>query len=222
MTKVPDIETQYDKIGNVYNTEKESFYKTAPNPGTDFILRHLIDVAGKELVDVGCGGGEGLATYSKLGFKSVIGVDPSLTMVKAAREKLGQANVQHGSWTGLPFSNSSKDYLVGRFSFHYVEDIESAYEEAYRVLKPQGLLLLILPHPDIYVGEEILTKKGKEYVRVPLFNGKVYVVYPQHTLEEFNSKVFQKLFEVIDREDIKDSAVKTDTNTSFGIAACKR
>ena len=105
-----------------------------------------IDVAGVSLVlEIAAGTGratrhirERIPPQAKL-----IASDINNDMLDVAKSKLGHLDI---SWQNvdaqqLPFSESSIDLIVCCFGYMFVPDRPKAFAEAYRVLKPGGLLL---------------------------------------------------------------------------------
>jgi demethylmenaquinone methyltransferase / 2-methoxy-6-polyprenyl-1,4-benzoquinol methylase len=72
----------------------------------------------------------------------VVGVDPSQGMLKEARKVLAGPLVQ-GTAEALPFRSDRFDMLSMGFALRHVADLEVAFREYWRVLKPDGRLLLL-------------------------------------------------------------------------------
>jgi ArsR family transcriptional regulator len=95
--------------------------------------------------DLGCGTGqmsEALAPF----VASVIAVESSRAMLKAARQRLtALANVrlEHGELEQLPLEDASLDAATMCLVLHHVSDPAAALREAHRVLKPHGRLLIV-------------------------------------------------------------------------------
>jgi arsenite methyltransferase len=105
---------------------------------------------GEHVLDIGSGPGflacEMGAAVGPNG--SVIGIDPSESMLAIARERSlinGSAPVQFkpGGATALPFPEGSFDAVTSTQVYEYVEDIPTALAEAHRVLRPGGRLLVL-------------------------------------------------------------------------------
>jgi ubiquinone/menaquinone biosynthesis C-methylase UbiE len=222
---LPDqIDTQYDQMGRKYIAAREAdAIPEISHPLALYILNHLKESQGKSLVDVGCGGGEDLMAYRALGFAKTVGVDPSFVMVEAARKKLGDDTAaQLGKWTQLPFPDASQDYLIGRLSMHYEEDLDTAYREVARVLKPGGKLILIVAHPEKAKIREIIKKGDREYVHDKVYHNQVPITYPRHKMEEYFSAIFQELFELEDRIDIMKERAHGIEPDQMGFIARRR
>ena len=72
----------------------------------------------------------------------VIGVDPSHGMLREARKALAGPLV-HGRAEALPFRDDLFDMLSMGFALRHVADLEVAFREYRRVLRPGGCLLLL-------------------------------------------------------------------------------
>src|SRR6185369_16271233 len=72
----------------------------------------------------------------------VVGVDPSRGMLREARKALSSPLVQ-GRGEALPFRDDLFDMLSMGFALRHVPDLEAAFREYRRVLKPGGRLVLL-------------------------------------------------------------------------------
>ncbi|MCR3922897.1 MAG: methyltransferase domain-containing protein [Firmicutes bacterium] len=97
------------------------------------------------ILDVGCGTGQlvqSLLTYNEK--LSVVGIDSSQKMIDAALEKkLAQATFVQGDAMQLPFADASFDIITCSHSLPYYQDQQKAITEWKRVLKPNGILLVV-------------------------------------------------------------------------------
>src|SRR5262249_32939947 len=99
------------------------------------------------LLDVGCGPGLLLATlavnYPEL---RLAGLDIAPEMVRVATERLGmRAEIKLGDAESLPWEDASFDYVFCVDSFHHYPNPKRALSEFYRVLKPNGQVVLADP-----------------------------------------------------------------------------
>lgn len=103
------------------------------------------NVAGKEVLDVGCGDGILACTLAAVGAR-VTGVDPDPAMLDAARKRAGQAGLTIATAPGraeqLPFPDRSFDVVTAVTVLCFVEDARGAMLEIVRVLKPGGRLVI--------------------------------------------------------------------------------
>jgi demethylmenaquinone methyltransferase/2-methoxy-6-polyprenyl-1,4-benzoquinol methylase len=72
----------------------------------------------------------------------VVGLDPSWNMMAAGRRALNLRFVQ-GLGERLPFPDSRFDFLTMGYALRHVPDLDQAFDEYRRVLKPGGRLLLL-------------------------------------------------------------------------------
>ena len=99
---------------------------------------------GMTLLDLATGTGQvARAALSILGdSRAVVGVDPSASMLAEARRGLPIALVR-GTAEALPFAAERFDFLSMGFAIRHVTDLEIAFAECLRVLKPGGRVLLL-------------------------------------------------------------------------------
>ena len=99
------------------------------------------------VLDVGCGAGETLLTFLRLGFAAgnLHGIDFQEERVAAAKEKCPSIHFAHGDATRLEFSNESFDVVHEATMFIHSVDEELSQKiacEMVRVTKPGGHILL--------------------------------------------------------------------------------
>lgn len=113
---------------------------------------------GDKVLDLACGTGQ---LTRKLKGK-VLGVDGSPDMVKIAKKKGGNFEVQDA--TNLRFKDKSFDKVVISMALHEMplEDVEKALVEAKRVLKDKGVLYII----DFSKGQGTIYKLSKLFVQL--------------------------------------------------------
>jgi len=114
-------------------------------------LKELAQIAAvipqARVLDLGCGGGHAAFAVAP-GVREVVAYDLSqqmLDVVVAAAAERGLANlsVKQGSADQLDFPDASFDLVCTRFSAHHWRGLPKALEEARRVLKPGGRLVII-------------------------------------------------------------------------------
>ena len=99
---------------------------------------------GMTILDVATGTGQvARAALGILGDpRAVVGVDPNGPMLAEARRRLPIALVR-GTAEALPFAAERFDFLSMGFALRHVADLEVAFAECLRVLKPGGQVLLL-------------------------------------------------------------------------------
>lgn len=94
------------------------------------------------VLEVGCGTGHWLSLLSPR-VQSLAGVDLSQEMLDRARPKLPPCRLARGRAEDLPWADDSFDRIFCVNAFHHFTDKRRATEEACRVLRPGGGLLII-------------------------------------------------------------------------------
>lgn len=200
-----DIKHQYNDMGNQYIEGQESFFGKREDWCRKAITRHLGNIKNKKILEIGCGGGVDFKIFEQQGAE-VFGVDPSEVMVSAAKKKVGnRENIQIGEYDQLPFPSKMFDIVFGRFSLHYLNSFDKAYKEIHRVLILRGRVLLIVDHPAFDLT--YLLEKGhenNELISIELYENKTRVSFPPHTLSDYFSTTFFKLFDLTALEEYSE------------------
>jgi cyclopropane fatty-acyl-phospholipid synthase-like methyltransferase len=118
---------------------------------TDEELRLCGDVAGKRLLDLGCGRGESCVTFASRGAK-VIGIDQSADDLAYARrlveEEERRVELRHGDLADLAFlPPASVDVAFSAGALSYVSDPGRVFRQVHRVLKTGAPLVFSVVHP---------------------------------------------------------------------------
>ena len=106
------------------------------------------DVAGRRILDAGCGSGPLSAALRGRG-AVVTGIDSSAGMLALARRRLGDDVALHvvDLRDRLPFADGAFDDVVASLVLHYLEDWGPTLAELRRVLRPGGRLIASVDHP---------------------------------------------------------------------------
>ena len=112
------------------------------------VLLRLVPVSGRDVVDIGCGGGVLVRALTARGAR-VTGVEISESQLAAAiRDDDGSgARYVVGLGQRLPLADASVDVVVFMRTLHHVPpaDMLSALGEARRVLRPGGMIYIAEP-----------------------------------------------------------------------------
>jgi len=103
-----------------------------------------VDLPGRTVVDIGCGGGCLAEEFARLGCW-VTGVDPSHASLDVARRHARREGLdiayREGAGEQLPFPDESFDLALCCDVLEHVEDPARVLAEAARVLRPGGVIL---------------------------------------------------------------------------------
>jgi ubiquinone/menaquinone biosynthesis C-methylase UbiE len=118
----------------------------------DTFKRKLVSLArilpGMKVLDLGCGTGT-LTVMLKKEYPAaaIIGFDGDPQVLDIARQKSGSLNIQwdQGMAYALPYPDGSFDRVVTSLVIHHLvtEDKRRAFQDVYRVLKPDGELYVL-------------------------------------------------------------------------------
>src|SRR5215471_8950963 len=143
---LPEI-NDYDSFAEAYAASNENNLLNAyyERPA---MLALAGDVAGRRILDAGCGAGPLFAALRDRG-AIVTGIDKSAGMLELARRRLGdEADLQVADLASpLPFPDDTFDDVTASLVLHYLEDWGPALAELRRVLNPGGRLIVSVDHP---------------------------------------------------------------------------
>jgi len=74
----------------------------------------------------------------------VVGLDFADGMVEAAKKKDGTYKIVQADARAMPFKKKAFDIITSNLSFHWVENVQKAFEDYYQVLKNDGTLAMTM------------------------------------------------------------------------------
>jgi demethylmenaquinone methyltransferase / 2-methoxy-6-polyprenyl-1,4-benzoquinol methylase len=155
-----DIVPRYDLVNDLLSGGMDRSWRRA-------VLRDLRALPGRPVLDLGCGTGR-LAERAAVAGHPVVGLDVSMAMLTAARERSPKLPLVQGSAFRLPFRDAAFGGATSGFVLRNLDDLAGAFAELARVVRPGGGLALI----DITEPPNPLRRKlFDEYFRraAPLF-----------------------------------------------------
>ncbi|MDD3876157.1 MAG: class I SAM-dependent methyltransferase [Bacteroidales bacterium] len=152
-------------------------------------LKQVIPVEKKGL-EIGVGSG---IFAEKLDIK--FGIDISENMLNYARKR--QINVVQGFAESLPYPDSSFDYAVFITSICFINNPSKALDEAYRVIKNGGDLIIAFIDKDSTLGQKLTIKKedSKFFKTANLYSAKDMISLIETTKFKI-TKVLQTLIDL--------------------------
>ena len=141
------------------------------DPSWAATVQDLIDPKQKDVVDVGCGGGIYSREWLRLGASSVTGVDASEPILSSAAEEVQDQRARFvigdAAATGLPAH--SADIVFARALVHHLSDLQAFVDEAMRLLRPGGHLII-----QDRTMDDVLQPAGARHIR-----GCFFAVFPR-------------------------------------------
>lgn len=118
----------------------------AETDATAIIVEAFAPLAGKRVLDIGCGAGTLARSLSERGAR-VTGVDPNTEALEIAREAVPEGVFQAAHAESLPFANGSFEGAIFLNSLHHVPGpaMDRALQEAARVVGSAGPIVVVEP-----------------------------------------------------------------------------
>lgn len=140
--------TTQDEIRETYNkyyAENDMYERS------DFFYEWLLQAtnppAGAKLLDVSCGEGHFLKQVEALGKGlEAHGIDISDTALEKARTRVKKAELRQGNSEALPYAEGTFDVVTNTGSLEHYLNRDKAVAEMFRVLKPGGKAMVLVPN----------------------------------------------------------------------------
>jgi len=124
---------------NLHLSTIEQHERAAPT------FREFIGRGGMKILESGCGTGRWMAFFEKLGNRA-FGIDDSWGPLRMARKHDPDMNLVRSDALVTPFKSDSFDAAFSSYvAEHFEEGPETLFREIHRVLKPGGLLFVVVP-----------------------------------------------------------------------------
>lgn len=112
------------------------------------IIQEINPISGEKIVDLGCGTGYYLFLLSNLPVSlNLTGFDSDKNSLSEAAESLRNKKIKFyvGDLHKIPFKSSSFDKAIMSEVLEHVSDDEKVLKEVFRILKPEGTLVISTP-----------------------------------------------------------------------------
>lgn len=146
-----DVKKTWDACGAAFDrftSAEDSFSENIEWPAVEEMTG---TVEHQRALDLGCGSGVYSLRFAERGAE-VTGLDLSPVMISLAREKARERGLKIDFQVAdisksLAFRRDEFDLVFTATVLHYVEDLESFFSEAARVMKPEGRMIASVLHP---------------------------------------------------------------------------
>jgi ubiquinone/menaquinone biosynthesis C-methylase UbiE len=172
-----------------YNYDKYSYSPKKSNQYNSFLNRNVN--SNKIVVDICCGTGVSIS-FLKDRSKKIYGIDASQDMLNICKNRFSEKNVFLITSTAnnIPLADSSCDYVLIRMGLHHIKNKLEVINEAYRLLKKNGSLLVM----DKFSRYPILITFFYDIIRNLL---KGYSIFGHHYISLNNfKKMIQDKFKI--------------------------
>lgn len=143
----------YDEQAGAYAEFAEGSFswKYIESPAFDRYIKDFYRPDARVL-DFGCGAGRVIRHLVSRGIdpSNIAGIDTSESLLKIAEQDLPGVRLETASTASLPFEDESFDLITSNMVLHHMdnEDLRKSFDEAYRVLAPEGVLFFVDVDPD--------------------------------------------------------------------------
>ena len=141
----PDIAAAYNDWAETYDTDLNRTRDLA----AEALRQANLDLAGSKVVEIGCGTGRNTAWLAQHAAE-IVALDFSDEMLAKARASVNDPRVrflQHDARVKWPLADTSADVVIAMLILEHIENLETFFAEAARVLRHRGQLFLCELHP---------------------------------------------------------------------------
>lgn len=164
-----EIKEVYNNIASEFDASRIRVWPHVANFLSDFNNDNI-------LLDVGCGNGKNMLHRPELNFK---GIDISNNLVNICQHK--NLDVNEGCITDIKFNDNTFDGIICIAVYHHLSnnnDRKKALDELYRVLKPNGKLLITVWAMEQPIGSKFDFKQTNEMIKwTSVKTNKIYYRY---------------------------------------------
>ena len=145
------VQKMFDNLAENYDGLNHSMSMGVDKSWRKYAINYLKkDKDIQSILDIATGTGDMAILANELLHPSeIIGIDISDNMLKIAKEKISQRKMSdtikliNADSESLPFSNNHFDAVISAFALRNFEHLEQSVSEMFRVLKPNGKLVII-------------------------------------------------------------------------------
>ena len=168
---IPDIE----RVKNNY--ENSIFVNTddADDAALTYynIIKEKINIDNFEsALEIGAGSGSFLSKLKKLGFKKIIGIEPSISSIKFAKNEI-KTNLINDVFETVKIKKNAYDLVCCFMTMEHVHDPLYTIKKSYEILKNNGKIILVT-HNSEHLLHKFLGKKSPiiDVEHLQLFSSK--------------------------------------------------
>ena len=217
-----NIAPTYDKLNHILSLNIDKIWR---KKAVKRICKHIKDSETQRLrdsetqvLDVACGTADSTIALAKAGVPRVIGVDISEEMLEVGEKKIDKLNLNSvislkvEDCENLSFNDNTFDAAFIAFGIRNFEDKKKGLKELHRVLKPNGLLLIL--ELSVPQNKILLSLYKLYFLHILPFIGKkisgdnkAYTYLPQSVINFPKPKDFLQTMEECGFKDVRQKAL---------------
>ena len=207
------INKQYNNFDDIYSSN----LAVQDSAGNRFFYQTIdFSLEGKKVLDVGCGDGTDCNFYQKSG-ALVTGVEPSDGFVSNAKNKYPDCTFILGVGEKLPLEDSSFDVVFSKYAIQTSPEVPKVMSEVARVLKKDGLFIMLSKHP---IRQFLEQNADKNYFKnnittSNIYDGRIALHEPSHSFGEYLNKGFFDNFDLLDYKEWYDFPASEQLNATI-------
>ncbi len=147
--KKEQVTTMFDAISGEYDGLNRVISFGIDVKWRKKVVKILKDKAPENILDIATGTGDLAINLTETGASRIVGLDISRGMLEVGKNKVRQKKLENkvemlvGDSEDLEFEDNSFDAVTVAFGVRNFENLEKGLSEIYRVLKPQGTLVVL-------------------------------------------------------------------------------
>ncbi len=175
------------------------------------------------ILDMPCGRGFYLNMFRYVSRCRIVGADLDWQVLKKAQRNIGHLDIplHNADIYALPYADNTFDAVIYSEVLEHVEDDQQALREAYRVLKPGGVLAITVPHENYPFWWDPINKTLEFLFNRHIQRGMFAGIWANHvrlyTMEELRWQVQSAGFDVEEERRFTHYAFPFIHNLVYGI-----
>ncbi|MDH3323587.1 MAG: bifunctional demethylmenaquinone methyltransferase/2-methoxy-6-polyprenyl-1,4-benzoquinol methylase UbiE [Flavobacteriaceae bacterium] len=147
--KKEQVTQMFDKVSSNYDFLNRILTFGIDISWREKVVKFVIDHQAKYVLDIATGTGDLAIMLAQVNTDKVVGLDISAGMLEVGKQKVSRLNLDNkiemilGDSEKLPFADATFDAITVGFGVRNFEDLEQGLGEIYRVLKPNGIFVVL-------------------------------------------------------------------------------
>jgi 2-polyprenyl-3-methyl-5-hydroxy-6-metoxy-1,4-benzoquinol methylase len=191
---------KHNYANSVFVSNEDAY--DAANTYFQNIKRNIKFINYENAIEIGAGSGSFLEKLKVLGFKNIIGIEPSISSIKNAKDEI-KKNLINDIFEKANINDDSNDLVCCFMTMEHVYDPIMTIKKSYDILRNKGKIILVT-HDCDHILHRILGKKSP-------------IIDIEH-LQLFSSKSIKKILEKNNFKNVRILKLKNSYNLSYWVS----